>query len=201
MVIQVQTTSKHWNYFLCVEDDLLRVSRWIEFAEPNFSCFSLELARLLMVCASEVDVVAKAICRELNRDTNPSNIIQYQHVLTDAFPTLHSTRVDVPRFGLTLTPWTNWSRASTPPLWWTANNRVKHHRSEHFSEANLSNVLNAAAGLFLLLLLNLGLRERSIGPVPQLFEPTDFAYRDGDALCVYHRTRPNLPFSIPKEVS
>ena len=33
------------------------------------------------------------------------------------------------------------------PLWWGSYNNVKHHRHEHFKDANLKNVLNAVAGL------------------------------------------------------
>jgi hypothetical protein len=35
-------------------------------------------------------------------------------------------------------------------------NNVKHHRNIHFSEANLKNVLDAIAGLFVLLLFFYG---------------------------------------------
>lgn len=179
MGIHIQRIPKHWNYFLCIEEDILALSRWIEFAEENFGCYSLELARLLMVCASEVDVVAKALCRRIQVATAASSINRYQALLIEKYPTLPSNRVGVPRFGLTLTPWGNWSKPNSPPLWWTANNKVKHHRSEHFNEASLQNVLNSAAGLFVLLVLYYGLREASIAPASQLFEPDRIAFRDG----------------------
>ncbi len=180
MGIQVRKIPKHWNYFLCIEEDLFGLSRWIEFSEANFKCYSLELARLLMVCASEVDVVGKALCKRIAPAKSVGSINRYQAVLVSQYPTLPTNQVEVPRFGLTLTPWTNWSRQDRPPLWWTANNKVKHHRSEHFDKASLEHVLNAAAGLFVLLVLYYGLREASITPASQLFEPNGFAYRDGD---------------------
>lgn len=34
------------------------------------------------------------------------------------------------------------------PLWWTAYNKVKHHRHTDFERATLKNFLNAVAGLF-----------------------------------------------------
>jgi len=54
----------------------------------------------------------------------------------------------VPRYNLTLRPWSNWTRDENPnPLWWRSYNNVKHQRHEHFKDANLKNVLNAVGGL------------------------------------------------------
>lgn len=180
MGILIRKIPKHWNYFLCIEEDILALSRWIEFAKPNFPCYSVELARLLMVCASEVDVVAKVLCRKVSPEQKAGGIGQYQTILLQAYSQLPENRVDVPRFGLKLKPWTNWSRPGNSPYWWRAYNKVKHHRSEHFEKSSLENVLNAAAGLFVLLVLYYGLREVSISPASQLFEPNRFAYRDGN---------------------
>lgn len=180
MGIQIRKIPKHWNYFLCIEDDILALSRWIELAEPNFPCYSVELARLLMVCASEVDVVAKSLCKRVAPKQKAGSIGQYQSILVNEYPQLPRNQVEVPRFGLKLHPWTNWSRESNSPNWWKANNKVKHHRAEHFEKASLDNVLNASAGLFVLLVLYYGRREASISPASQLFEPNRFAYRDGN---------------------
>jgi len=37
------------------------------------------------------------------------------------------------------------------PPWWKGYNSVKHERSKYYSEANLGNVLESAAGLLVLL--------------------------------------------------
>ena len=52
----------HWNYYLALDNDMARVSRFIEFNPANLQVFSLELAHLLFAASSEVDVVAKALC-------------------------------------------------------------------------------------------------------------------------------------------
>ena len=95
---------------------------------------------------------------------------------------LPTNKIVAPRFGLTLTPWENWSQPNNPPDWWTANNKVKHHRGDHFHLASLKNTLNAAAGLFTLLILYYGIREQRLTPLPRLFESDRYAYRDGDML-------------------
>lgn len=53
-------------------------------------------------------------------------------------------------------PWKNWSDI-TAPTWWTMYNKVKHHRMEndsttqrqYYKFANLENVLNALAALYI----------------------------------------------------
>ena len=48
----------HWNYFLAFDSDAEKLSRYIEFTSDNFGTYSIELVRLLLSVASEVDVVA-----------------------------------------------------------------------------------------------------------------------------------------------
>lgn len=55
----------HWNYFLAVEEDLHRLSRFIEFSQDNFETYSIELSRILFAASAEVDVVAKQLCEQV----------------------------------------------------------------------------------------------------------------------------------------
>jgi len=49
----------HWAYFLALEEDLHRLSRFVEISESNFSTHSIECARLLLASCSEAEVVLK----------------------------------------------------------------------------------------------------------------------------------------------
>jgi hypothetical protein len=175
--IEQQRVFTHWNYFLCIEEDISKLSRWIELSENNFECYSLELARLLMTTCAEVDVVAKLVCNNIDNDSKAAGILQYQKELVKAFPTIHRATVRVPRHGLELTPWTNWVNEKTPPLWWNANNKVKHQRSEHFHQATLKHLLNSVAALLLLLVLFYRNEISQLFPTSQLFIPQSFCVR------------------------
>ena len=59
MGIEHQPVPHDWNYFFCLEEDIIALSRWIEFSAENERDYSIELARLLMTAGAEVDVVAK----------------------------------------------------------------------------------------------------------------------------------------------
>lgn len=169
MIPQNQKTI-HWNYFIALENDLAQFSRFLEIAEPNFSSYSIELGRILFAAASEVDVVAKKYCLKLENNCTADNIGNYKTIITKHYPIFNATKVHLPRFGLTLTPWNKW-RTDTQPLWWRAYTKVKYERHEHFTEANLKNALNAVAALYVLQIF-LYRQEAEAGeltPNPQLF--------------------------------
>ena len=69
MGIHVGPVRHHWNYFLALEEDIVQMSRYLEPAAQNFTAYSHELARIIITAASEVDVVAKLLCKK----TDPSN--------------------------------------------------------------------------------------------------------------------------------
>jgi hypothetical protein len=152
MGIKLSPTEIHWNYFLSVESDLIELSRFVEFHPKNYNCFSVEMARLLMASAAEVDVVCKELCKNVNSATRADSINQYRDDIVHAFPMIPNFEVLFPRYGLRLKPWTNWRRRKNPPTWWTAYNKTKHHRHTEYHRACLKNVLNAVSGLFVICL-------------------------------------------------
>lgn len=160
----------HWNYFLALESDVVRLSRFVEFATDNYQAYSVEMAHLLLAAASEVDVLAKMLCKRLDGRSTAANVNQYHKEIVPKFPGLKNTMVMLPRHGLSLTPWQDWEHRS-PPRWWTANNKVKHQRNDHFGMANLENVLNSMAGLLVFALFFYRSDRERIEPPPSLFVP------------------------------
>ena len=146
MAIVAATNKVHWNYFLALEKDLELAARYVEFSEANMATYSIEFAHLLFAAASEVDVVAKLLCKQLAPGEPRQNIEHYRTVLSAHLPDLAATQVLVPRYALTLTPWDNWANGRNP-LWWRSYNNVKHERDAHYPEATLKNALNALAAL------------------------------------------------------
>lgn len=174
MGIERQPTLLHWNYFLAIEEDLAKLSRYVDFIGNNDSTFSLEIARILFAASSEVDVVLKQLCLVINPASNAENINTYFNEITPAIPTFCGFKVLIPRFGLTLEPWIDWKTAASPE-WWKAYNKVKHERHIHFDKATLKNCLNSVAALYISL-LHLYKTEATNGDLmllPQLFNVTD----------------------------
>ncbi len=170
----------HWNYFLALESDLADISRFIEFSPANFKTFSIELSHLLLSTASEIDVVAKQLCNIVAPSRQAENIQQYREILNSTYSEMANLSVFLPRYNLQITPWHEWTNEATPQ-WWSDHNKVKHDRAENFDKANLENVLNALAGLFILLLYFYRQQSNEIrlDPVPSLFSaPRTLVKRD-----------------------
>ena len=170
MGIAHRPNNLHWNYFLALDADAAEISRFIEFSKANYKTYSLELARLLMAAAAEVDVIAKIACLKVDTSSKAKNIGQYHAALVSARPNLRKYPIEIKRFGLSLKPWSTWTSAMAP-LWWTACNKTKHQRNTHFKEANLKNALNAVAGLHVMLLYAFPdeATHGALLPRPQLF--------------------------------
>lgn len=122
----------------------------MEFDQRNYGSFGIEIARLLLACGAEVDIVCKQICRKLNPTSTADSINAYKNELLKSYPTLPAFEVLLPRFGLSLHPWDEWKKPRGVPQWWTAYNKTKHERHTEYHQANLKNALNAAAGLFVM---------------------------------------------------
>lgn len=141
--------ANYWQYYLSFEEDVDRLFRYIEPAEYNFAVYSVELTRLYLAICSEIDVILKAYCNLLDEGSKPSNITEYAEVVVSSQKGLCSETVNLQRFGVSMTPFSEWEQSSTP-TWWKKHNGVKHNRNVNFKDANLGNVLNAFAALYLL---------------------------------------------------
>lgn len=151
MSIQTTRSHIHWNYFIALEQDLMKLSRFIEFSEENFDVYSIELAHLLLAASSEVDVVLKALCNLIKPSKNHKNINDYKETVLTDISGLITDKCYISRHGLEFQPWSSWAGEENPG-WWQSHNNVKHTRNTHFNEANLKNTLDALTALSLVVL-------------------------------------------------
>jgi hypothetical protein len=139
----------HWECYKSILGDLETISRYVQISPDNYSTYGTELTRLLLSVCSEVDVVAKLLCRTVMPDECVGNIEDYRRILCPRFPGLPKVEVSLPQYVISLTPWCEWLEERTPN-WWSCYNKVKHKRDEHFREGNLGNVLLGAGALCVL---------------------------------------------------
>ena len=142
------STYCYWQHFLALEADFAATSRYVDFSPHNFKTFSIEYAKLLLAVGSEIDVLSKLTCKNLDRSAKRENIDHYRVCLT-THTEIASEKVFIPRYNLTFSPWSDWASQKNPD-WWDSYNNVKHYRDLHFSEANLENCSNAISALFII---------------------------------------------------
>jgi hypothetical protein len=143
----------HWAYYFSLEDDFVETSRYVEICEDNFDTYSIQYVRMILAIGSEVDVVAKEVCRQINASNALGNIDQYRDILVVEKPAMPRLRFGTAWNPLRLQPWQSWGNTPpTNPDWWRAYNTVKHERLSNLSLGNLRNTINALAGLYALML-------------------------------------------------
>lgn len=154
MGIFYETSNIHWNYYLAIESDFEKVSRYIEFTEANNHTFSIELARIIMAGTQEIDGIMKKICKLLKPSSDPQNIKQYREIVKESLPVIIEEVVQISRFRMSSQPWINWQSDGddNSPDWWKANNNIKHNRTENFEDANLQNAYNCVGALLIITL-------------------------------------------------
>jgi hypothetical protein len=159
-----------WRYFLSLERDFIQTLDFVELVPTNACTYSNQYAKLILLLGSEIDVVAKLLCTAVAPSKPAGNILEYQAIITGAFPGMHSMEIRVVQDQSKHYPWAAWDSAKPQyPQWWRAYNEVKHQRDTYFNKANQANVLQALCGLLVLLLYHYR-EEEHLQPYPQLLE-------------------------------
>jgi hypothetical protein len=138
----------HWRHYLALEREFLEIAQYIEICQENFHVHSIKFSHLLMASASEFETVGGMIRDKSGiRGTGINSILETIDCIEGTFK---ETEIDIPLYQLKLKPLEECAQ-KTPPSWWTAYNKVKHHRTTHFNEANLINSLMSMCSLLMML--------------------------------------------------
>ena len=89
----------HWQYFVALCHDLERIGRFVEFEADNFSTHSTEFALLYLAAGSEIDAVAKMLCKTINPVTKLKNVNDYRGIILTKYPDFPTVEVVLPRHG------------------------------------------------------------------------------------------------------
>ena len=158
---------KYWNYYLRLEEEFYDTRNFVEFSEDNFGTYSIEYLKLYLSVCSEIDVVGKFIAKSINSrfDLENANIKKWWAEIIEKlkYKNQYLYEFDVNFVDIkAIIPWSNFNYPSNPdansPTWWGTYNKVKHNRTERyedtdkefFTQANLNNVIDAFAGLYVL---------------------------------------------------
>lgn len=159
---------RYWSYYIILEKDFLATERYLTIDSLNFNAFSNEYVKQYQAICSEIDVIAKSYCRELDSRFNGKSINTYCKCIVDNNSDFTSRTVMLKDSHLQLSPWKDWTytmvlqrNGSTKPEadnpdWWNKYNKIKHNRTTTNSDtglpnyklANQENVLNALAALY-----------------------------------------------------
>lgn len=139
---------KYWEYFLSLESDLERCTRFVEFTPANYATYSNEFAKIIMSASAEFENVAKDLSNLIIPGSDPGSINAIHPIIFGAYPKFGTVEVSIPRYKITLKPWEHWTATASPDWWSKGYNKIKHSRTVSFEKANLCNAIYSMAGLF-----------------------------------------------------
>src|SRR5690554_264967 len=144
----------HWNYLISIEQDIIRLSNFIEFTEKNFETYSLELLKLNLSIGSEIDVVMKLLCKSYLPNKDFKTIKDYKIFINENLPNIISESITMPRYELRFKPleeigFFEEGKYCTP-FWWNYYNDIKHRRDLEYEKANLKNLIFSFGALILI---------------------------------------------------
>ena len=157
--------SSFWRYYSLIEQDFVNTESFLEpdlgdnylysveqnstFVVGNSLSYSLNYLKLLNVICAEFDSVCRSIAKEiLNRCAK--NMSDFAKSILEIWPDIPTQRVVY--YGKKLIPFAGWTANDkcTSPEWWHAYTNCKHGRVNNFIKANLKNVVNSLAALYML---------------------------------------------------
>lgn len=167
MIMTTQEFEKtYWKYYLNLENDFLDTEKYVAIDANNKNAFSIEYMKILQMVCSEVDVVAKSFCKEIDASFKGDKINQYCKKITMEYADFSKDSVHFLLGNIDMTPWSGWTFVekntndgkkkiySNNPLWWKNHNEIKHNRTsfkggkQNYKKANQNNVINALSALF-----------------------------------------------------
>ena len=147
MYIILDKPIHHWNYYLAIEDDMLKTSRYVEISLDNLKTYSVEYTKIILSAASEVDVLLKQIYLSLGFKKKKPNFNDYCIAIKEKLITLLTEQLCFEQYAISLSPFSEWENGLEPD-WHKAYNNLKHNRTVNFKDANLENALLSLSALY-----------------------------------------------------
>jgi hypothetical protein len=159
--------------FLLIQEDLLEIFRFVDPNDLNKQTISLKIHELLVRTCIEIEANFTAILLENKYSGNPDRFnMKNDYCLVEQSHRLSKYEVKMPVWTGSenvVTPFKDWANVSpknwTALTWYTAYNKSKHNRHLHFEKASFRNLLDAVAGL--LVLLSSQFLEEDFSPAPK----------------------------------
>ena len=167
--------NQYWKYYLALEKAFLETERYVELDYVNNSnTYSMTYMQLFQSICSEIDVIGKTLGIKCNSTFKPklyTGVNEWWYHVSQYFENIQGLSCFF-MGNYEITPWDGYiviknpkkgkkyvldeSKSANTPDWWNKYNGVKHTRTEkengksNYMNANLKNVVNSLAALYIL---------------------------------------------------
>ena len=149
----------HWQYYLSIENKLIKTNQFITHAEKNKDAYSDEFASIILLSCSELDSLFKQLClhygvksrgKYFSMEDYAPIIEKYsisEYGVSPSMRTLNDNE------GIIILPFENINplKPYGNVSWWKDYQSLKHDRIKNVSKGNLINALNSVAAQFIIL--------------------------------------------------
>lgn len=149
----------YWLQYKLLEKRMIELSDYVAVTPKNYATFSNHFISMYLTICSEIDSVADVFCDWLGVSTKERYGINNKiNIILNKYSNLKSWKciTKFPFDTIHIVPFVKFNE-NTSADWWQAYNKVKHFRTEktneqyHYELANLKNILNSLAALYLLI--------------------------------------------------
>ena len=148
----VPRSTPYWENFKLLLSDLEETFRYVHPLNEHLGVYSLRYYELLLRASTEFESACKDKVIELHlSNADPKNFtIKHYHLLAE--PLELSQYAVIYNFQplYVIEPFAEW-KTSHLLSWYQEYNTVKHNRNSEFKRANLANVLNSMAAIFIVI--------------------------------------------------
>ena len=153
----------YWSQYILLEKEFVATLHYLSLDSENENAFSQAYAKLILELGSEIDVVLKLYCQNIDKSFKGKDMGRYKVCIQYCNPDFIKQSVEEKITHRVLNPWIEWGDSSQNTLcWWKAYNKVKHSRTElseidnvkklSYKFANQKYTLLALAGLYQILI-------------------------------------------------
>lgn len=143
-------TDKIWAFYQRLEKEFINSLNYVALTEDNYNTYSIEYEKLILSIGSEIDILCKALCNEIQRDKHPNQMPQYYAILS-SIPNFMTSKVCCLKQNISFSPFAEWTDQNRPD-WWNVYNKIKHDRinNNNYKKGNLKSTYYALARLYVL---------------------------------------------------
>jgi len=172
---------KYIRAFLLIQNDFIKLFEYIEPSQKNLNCYSFRIHELLLRTCVEIEANFKAILLENGYPPSDFMRIDSDYFKVNKTHHLSSYSIELPYWqgkGSIRKPFVKWKNGYLKLKWYDGYNKSKHDRHNYFEYANFENLIDAIAGLAVILSAQFHTSDFQPGSGCLLLQGPDYAIGD-----------------------
>lgn len=139
-----------WSRYMMMERELIHLSEYVKIDERNYSTFSNEIIKQILVVNVEFENLLNQMAMEL--EVPSGTMDNYKIMLFNAlhWDAIVNQNVKVLNTNIELKPYNEWSKIGNRVFWWSAYGKLKHNMIANYTNGNFKVLLYSLAALYIL---------------------------------------------------